>query len=156
MFYLLLAILSISLEIYSLCEIKNIKGLVEEYITYDVSYNLTETNYYNDYLLDESNYKEIIESNNYKIIYFRSDSCEHCLECDEMILAYLASEYYKYCPIYFAKYDMVPELFDEYYSVDSTPTMLLLINKEVDDKAIGFDECFNLLDSIVESMVPKY
>ena len=155
MVYLFLAILGILLEIYTMYQIKEVKGLIQEYLIFEVDYNLVDTDYYNRFLLDEYNYKEVIESKKDVVIYFRSDNCSHCLKCDEMIMSYLASGYDKYCPIYFAKYDMVPDLYDQYFFVDSTPTILLVNNKEIIDRASGFEEAFALLDNIVNNMVPE-
>lgn len=98
-------------------------------------------------------------------IYFHSQSCTYCLSYgNQYVVSYWAmpteevSEdtdpnsikyIYDDVPVYFAEPETSESYFD-HYSIESTPTIIRIVNGQVQEKGEGYEEVYNLLDEVIQ------
>lgn len=126
-------------------------------------YDISQASYYNDYLLKDN--VDLSSLGNDYILYFHQDDCQYCMQANVYIDAYIGNKFNEKVPIYFVTPQsnnalFNSEIFGEYttedgttmYGIDSTPTIVRMNKNKMVTKAIGSDEGFNLLDTVVKEI----
>lgn len=98
-------------------------------------------------------------------IYFHSQTCTYCLSYgNQYVVSYWAmpteevSEdtdpntvkyIYDDVPVYFAEPETSGTVFDQ-YGIESTPTIIKVVNGQVEAKGEGYEEVYKLLDEVIQ------
>lgn len=109
--------------------------------------DLTGLEYYQDNLIyDGANLSAFGDE---YLIYALQDGCSACAEANQYIYNYLYYGYPDYMPMFFVTPDSAESIFFDTLNCESTPTLYRLKKGEVAEKAVGVDDVFTMLDSIV-------
>ena len=108
---------------------------------------LESQDYYKEYELTDEMMKVLENDNKDRIYYFHQASCQYCLQTNVIIDSYIQKGYQNKVGVYFA----TPETGSAFtkYEIESTPTAVRISPDGTTQSYVGYDEIFNLLDSVV-------
>ena len=117
------------------------------YASSNETLDISQTDYYNNYLATDDNFENMINGVDTYILYFHQDGCQYCMEANAFIDRYVQLGYMNAVPVIFINPESANNVFTK-YNVQDTP-LAIYHNNGSDTTYKGAEEIYNLFDEIV-------